>query len=115
MMSEPVAESNLAEQFPGPFTALAKRQAPAVEQRQLDVLQRRGARQQIEALKDKADVAIANAGALVARHRHDFLARQFEAAGGGTVEAAERIHERRLARSGRAHQRHVLSLLDAER
>ena len=43
----------------------------AVEQRQLDVLLRRGARQQVEALEDEAEVAPAQARALVARQALD--------------------------------------------
>jgi hypothetical protein len=38
----------------------------AVQQRQLDILQRRGARQQVEALEDEAEVTAAQPGALVA-------------------------------------------------
>lgn len=46
--------------------ALARGHA-AIEQGQLDVLQRRRASQQVVALKDEADVVAAEQGALIAR------------------------------------------------
>ena len=46
------------------------------EHRQLDVLQSRGARKEIEALKDETDFLTTNVGAFVFRHRRDVLAIQ---------------------------------------
>ena len=48
---------------PAPALAAGR---PAIDQRQLDVLDRRGARQQVEALEDEAEVMPAEQRALVA-------------------------------------------------
>ena len=47
--------------------------------------------------------------------RGDVLAVEEVAAGGGAVQAAEQVHEGGLAGAGRAHHRHELPGLDAER
>ena len=47
-----------------------------VDQRQLDVVQRGGARQQVEGLEDEADLAVADRGQLVVVHLGDDLAAQ---------------------------------------
>ena len=44
-----------------------------VDQRQLDVVQRGGARQQVERLKDEADLLVADARQLVVVHLADLL------------------------------------------
>jgi hypothetical protein len=46
----------------------------AVDQRDLDVLERGRARQQVEALEDEADLAVADLGEAVARERRDIRA-----------------------------------------
>jgi hypothetical protein len=84
--------------------AVARRgRLAAVEQRQLDVLLRRGARQQVEALEDEAEVAAAQQGALVAVERLHRHAAEQVGAGGGRVQAAEDVHRGRLARAAGAH------------
>ena len=61
------ARPTVSERLQGPLALLV---APAdgarVEHRQLDVLQRRGARQQVEPLEDEADLLVADVGQLVA-------------------------------------------------
>ena len=103
------------QQFPHALPPLAAAQTPGIEQRQFHVLQRARAREQIEALEDETDLSIPQAGALVARHVDHFFALQQITAAGGTVEAAERVHQRGLAGARRAHQGHVFSLIDVQR
>jgi hypothetical protein len=87
----------------------------AVVQRQLDVLQRRGARQQVEVLEHEADLPIADGGAGVGRQLGDGCARQPIGALRRPIEAAEDVHERRLARPGGAHDGDELAARDVER
>jgi len=47
-----------------------------VEQGEFDILQRRGAGEEIEALKDKADFAVADVGAVVLRELGDILGKE---------------------------------------
>ena len=80
----------------------------AVEQRQLDVLERRLPRQQLEALEDEADLLVADVGQFVGAHAADQLAAQAVLAGGRAVQAAKRVHQRALAGARAAHDRHHL-------
>jgi hypothetical protein len=59
-----LAEADPLERPARPLAALAARQA-GVDQRQLDVVQRVGARQQVEGLEDEADLLVADAGELL--------------------------------------------------
>ena len=86
-----------------------------VQQRQLDVLQRRRARQQVELLEHEADPPVADARERVARQVRDVLAGEPVAARRRRVEAADQVHERRLARAGRPHDRDELALGDVDR
>jgi hypothetical protein len=63
----PALQAHLRQRPRPPRCARALAPSAAVEQRQLDVLQRRGARQQVEALEDEAQVVAAQQRALVAR------------------------------------------------
>ena len=85
-----------------------------VDERELDVLQRGGAREQVEGLEDEADLLVADRRQLVVVHRLDRDAVEEVAAGGRAVEAADDVHQRRLAGAGRAHDRDVLAGLDDE-
>src|SRR5512143_2251085 len=75
---------------------LAERQT-AIDQRLHYVLQRRGARQQIEALEDEADLLIADVGELVLAHVADVALGQHVAARRRRIEAADDVHQRALA------------------
>ena len=85
-----------------------------VDQRQLDVVQRIGARQQVERLEHEADLAVADVGELVVHHRGDVLAGEFVAAGRGRVEAAEHVHQGGLAGAGGAHDGDILVAMNLE-
>ena len=85
-----------------------------VDERQLDVVQRGGAGQQVEGLEDEADLLVADAGELVVVELADQLAVEPVVALGGRVEAADEVHQRGLAGAGGAHDGDVLIVLDAQ-
>ena len=66
----------------------------------------RGPRQEVEALEDEAQLGRPHQGPLVGRELAHLLAVEPEFAGTGPVEAAEDVHQRRLAGAGGPHQRH---------
>ena len=86
-----------------------------VDQRQLDVLERRGAGEQVEGLEHEADLPVADLGALVAVEPRDVDAVEEVAARRRPVEAADDVHERALAGARRAHDRDELARRDRER
>ena len=69
----------------------------AIEQGQLHIFQRRCAGEQVEALKDEAEIFSPQQGALIAVEIFDMDALEQERAGGWHVEAAENVHHRRFA------------------
>ena len=77
-------------------------------------MERGRARQQVEGLEDEADLAVADRGQLVVVHLRDDLAAQHVAPLAGRVEAADQVHQGRLAGARRPHDRHVLAALDLE-
>ena len=83
-----------------------------VDERQLDVVQRAGAGQQVEGLEHEADFLVADAGELVVVHFADQVAVEVVQAGGGRIQAADQVHQRGLAGAGGAHDGDVLALLD---
>ncbi len=91
------------------LVALARGDA-RVEERQLDVLERARPREEVEALEDEAERPVADLGELVAVEPRDLLAGEPVGAERRPVEAAEDVHQRRLARAGRAHDRDELPL-----
>ncbi|MDF2697656.1 MAG: uncharacterized protein K0S65_6039 [Labilithrix sp.] len=70
---------------------LAHRDA-AIDERELHVLERRGAWQEVEALKDEADEPVPQDRARIARAGADVEARELVRAARGAVEAAEDVH-----------------------
>ena len=82
-----------------------RQRAPRVKQRQLDIFQGRGAREQIEILKNESELAVAHVRQFVAAQGGNILAIEKIAAGRRPIEAAENIHQGRFARAARAHQR----------
>src|SRR2546422_902854 len=91
-----------------------RRRHARVDQRQLHVVERGGARQQVEGLEDEPDFLVADARQLVVGEVAHFQTVEPVLARGGGVEAADEVHERRLPRSRRAHHGHVLVLADLE-
>ena len=81
-----------------------------VQQRQLDVLERAGARQQVEALEHEAERPVADvAPARRESSRETSWPSRRYSPDGRLVEAAEDVHQRRLARARRAHHRDELA------
>src|SRR5262249_58308901 len=65
-------------------------------------------------LEDEPDLAVADDRQFVVRHPTDVVAVQQILAGSRRVEAADEVHERRLARTARPHDRNILVALDTE-
>ena len=76
-----------------------------IGQRHQDVLQRRRARQQVEALEDETDYPVAQPGPLLGGEPGYLPAVQPVLAGSRVVQATEDVHQRAFAGAARAHQR----------
>src|SRR2546430_2025920 len=111
-MMDAVAETDLLERRE---RALSPRvPIAAVDERQLDVLDRVQPREQVVRLKDESDVLVADPSELVVGQLADVLAREHVGAAVGDVEAAENVHECRLPRPRRTHDRDELRGPDIE-
>ena len=86
-----------------------------VDQRELHVLLRAGAREQVEILEHEAERLVPDLRERRLRQPRDLRAIQLVDARRGTIQAPEDVHERGLARPGRAHDRDELTASDAER
>ena len=86
----------------------------SVEERQLDVLDRGRAREQIEILEDEPDAAVADLGARVGVDVGDLGAFELIAAARRAIEAAEDVHQRRLPRSRRTGDGDELAARDRQ-
>ena len=78
-------------------------------------MERGGARQQVEGLEDEPDLLVANASQLVVVHLADLLLVEKVGALAGCVEAADQVHQRRLAGTRRPHDGDVLAAFDRDR
>jgi hypothetical protein len=96
------AEPDRSERRAGTRVLLGERQIAVVE-RQLDVLQRRRTRQQIEVLEDEAEAPVAQRGARVGGQVSDVDAAETVGPARRSVEAPDDVHERRLPRSRGSH------------
>src|SRR6188768_794668 len=86
----------------------------AVDERQFDVLEHGEVTNQVEALKDEPDLAVANARPLREGEVRHLVAVQHVGALAGRVEQAENREERGLAAARWAGNGDVLALLDFE-
>ena len=77
--------------------------AMRVEHRQLDIFERGGAGEEVEALEDEADLAVADGGECVGVEGGDVDAVEAGRAAGRAVEAAEHVHQGGLAGAAGAH------------
>ena len=98
----------------GRALAALLRGRPGEEHRELDVAERREARQQVEELEDEADPVPADQRALLLRKRADLAPLQQVAPARRPVEAAHDVQQGGLARPRGAHERDVLAALDRE-
>src|SRR5262245_61091062 len=85
-----------------------------VHERQFDVMERSGARQEVERLEDEPDLLVPNTGQGVVTHLRDFQAVQPIFAGVRRIQAPDDVHQRRLARTGRTHDGHVFVAPDGD-
>jgi len=116
MVLGPILQADGGERGHRPAAALGGRDRPIVrvEQRQLHVFDRGGARQQVESLEHEPDLAVANRRQLVVREVGDVTAVEQVASARRAVEAAEDVHERRLAGPGRPDDGDELAPADVE-
>ena len=114
MVVEPLAEPDALERRDGALAGVLHRVAAPIEQRQLDVLHRRRARQEVEPLEHEAELRVAQVGELRLGHRLDGDAIEHVVSARRHVEAAEDVQHRRLAGARRAHDRHQLAGADRE-
>ncbi len=102
-----VGEADASERVRGLYPSILCPET-RVDQRQLDIIERRGAGQQVEGLKDEADLLVSDAGELVVVEVGHPMAVEPVLPGGRAVEAADQIHQGGLARSRRPHHRDEL-------
>ena len=107
------AEPDGGQRLLGPSALLSLRQV-AVDERELDVLDRARTRQEIEVLEDEPDFSVADRGALIRRKAGDVDAAQPIRTAGRPVETAEDVHQGRLARARGPHDRDELTRADLE-
>src|SRR5256886_14052251 len=103
---DPIAEADLLERRERALTPFLP--VAAVDQGKLDVFDRVQSREQVVGLKNEADVLVADRGELIVGQLSDVLAREHVGAAVGDVQAAENVHERRLSRPRRSHDRDEL-------
>ena len=110
----PVGQPDPGQRLHRPLPALGLVH-PGVAQRQLDVAPGRHRGQQVELLEDEPDLLVADLGQLGLAHLRDVGAVQLVVPAGRVVQAAEDVHQRRLARPRRPHDRDVVTRLDVQR
>ncbi len=108
-----VLEPHACQRVSGQLPALAPAH-PGVDQGQLDVVQRRGPREQVERLEHEADLLVADPRELVVAQFRDPVAVEPVFAAGRAVQAADHVHEGGLPRARRAHDGDELVLPDDE-
>ena len=107
-----VAQAQAPEQFAGALVARAP--LAGVDRRHFHVARRAQVRQQVVALEDEAEVLAAQFGQLVGVEFAGAAPAHAVVAAGGAVQAAQDIHQRGLARAGRANDGHHLAGLDGQ-
>src|SRR5437773_4168933 len=88
---------------------------PGVDKRQFDVMKGRSSGEQIEGLKNEADLLISDPRKLIVRHVRNQLAVDPVITLRRRIETADEVHQRRFSRSGRTDYRDVLTLFNFER
>lgn len=83
-------------------------------EREHDVFQRRQASEQLEGLKDEADMLCAQRGSLILIELAQWLASQYDLAGGRQIQPGEQAEEGRFARARGADNRHAATAFDAQ-
>src|SRR5215467_9935243 len=106
-MVQPVTKSYLTQHVRRALTPRLRIDA-GINKRELDISQAVGARKKIERLKNKTDLAIANARQFVVCHAGNVAAIEFVAPGTGRIETAEHVHKGRFATTTGPHDCEVL-------
>jgi len=75
------------------LAALGRLQTAAIKQRQLDVVECRGAGQQVETLEHEADLRVANVGKRILRHPRDVFSVEKILTRRRPVETPDDVHE----------------------
>ena len=113
-VAQPVGEPEGLDE-PVDAGALERRRPAAVEvERQQDVADRVERRHEVERLEDEPDAAAAQDRELEVGEAGDVGVADPRAAGGRGIQPGHDVHERRLARPGRAHDRGELAATDAD-
>src|SRR5262249_34319997 len=86
-----------------------------VNKRELDIPQTVSARKKIERLKNKTDLAIANARQFVIAHAGYVASVEFVASGTRRIQATQHVHQRRFAAATGAHDCEVLVAANLQR
>jgi hypothetical protein len=108
-----IFEADQRQSLERPLLALDARDAP-VDQRQLDIFEGAGACQQVETLKNEANIVPAQHGQAVARQLGHLHVGQAILTRRRSIQTAQDVHARRLARPARTHDRYELAALDAQ-
>src|SRR5260370_40553342 len=87
----------------------------AIKQRQLDILPRRCARQEIKTLKDETDFAIANISEPIAIKARNIRTIQNVMARIRSIGPTDELHPRAFPRTARPHQRYTFAELNLKR
>src|SRR5216683_3323605 len=87
---------------------------PRVDQWHLDVVQRGRTRDEVEALEDKTDLAVADGRKLVVVEPGDVGPVEEVASAGRHVQAADDVHQCRFARAAGAHDRDEVAAFDMQ-
>ena len=113
MMIGAARQADQFERLYGPFASRAcAGPGSRVQHRQLDVLQRRSATQEIETLEHEAEFLIADVRQFVViKLRHIHVLQEIPACG-GTVETSDEVHEGRFSRAAGAEDGHKFTRLD---
>ncbi len=113
-VGHPVNKIYFCQRLLGHLVTLRAGNAP-VNQRQLDVVQSGGARQQIESLKDEPDFLIANTREFIIVHLRNVLAVKPIISLRSRIETTNQVHQRRFARAGWTGNGEILTAMDFER
>jgi len=112
-MLYPVAQSHGLDHLEGTLLALG-RTHPAVQQGHLHVVQDIERGDQVEALEDKSELGVAEAGGLAGIETRDGLAVQLHGTGRGLVEQSGDVEQGGLAAAGGAHDTYKFSFAHFE-
>ena len=108
-MIHTLAEADHFEAFAGAGDGVCHRRA-GIHEREFHIGEGGRAVQQVELLEDEADGLVAQVRQLVTAELREGTALDQQFAAGRHVECADQVHQRRLARARRAHDRGHLAL-----